>query len=561
MIASALDDWAGLRRGRRHDLAGARLLVAVASAADPEPGRTRLREALGEADRGARLAALWQLVQDVAIDALPATSLVLLGAGLAEAGDREAAGDLLSRAQLRRPGDVRLHHELARVLDALGQSEKAIEHYTAARAIRAEVAHELAHALARRGRTDEAIGVFRDLVERRPTNGMHAVCLAYLLKVQYRRQESVEVTRAAVAASRQAIKARPDDASAYQALGLALWAAGGKSEEALAAFRTTIRRMPGETAARIYVGRITYTSGRYDEAAEVLHEAVRQRPDDAEAWTLLGHVLTAMGRLDAAGDALSEAARLGTDSSDFHSALGWLFLRRGRWGKGADEFERARVNSSRSGDDQLGIAMPGHRSGVDHAGAWYISAVAQLRAGRIEQYRGLCRDMLQRFGDSFTGQAEMVARVCLMCPDDPDVVRAAALLAERVVKDPPPRTLYMLYTAGLADYRLGRYESTLKWVRASREANKTAPLITYRDPYRALTWLVEAMALARLGRAKDARDALAEAEATMAGKFPAEGSGGLYPQPWAEWAHCEIIHREARAVVEDAASPADPSVR
>jgi hypothetical protein len=119
----------------------------------------------------------------------------------------------------------------------------------------------------------------------------------------------------------------------------------------------------------------------------------------------------------------------------------------------------------------------------------------------------------------------------------------------------------MLYTAGLADYRSGRYESALKWVRASREANKTAPLITYRDSYRALTWLVEAMALARLGGAKDARDALAEAEATMAGRFPAEGSGGLYPEPWAEWAHCEVIHREARAVIEDAAFPADPFAR
>jgi hypothetical protein len=183
--------------------------------------------------------------------------------------------------------------------------------------------------------------------------------------------------------------------------------------------------------------------------------------------------------------------------------------------------------------------------------------VAQLRAGRIDQYRGLCRDMLQRFEGSPAGQAEMVARVCLMCPDDPDVVAGAALLAERAVKD-PPRTPYMLYTAGLSAYRSGRNESALKQVRASRAANETAPLITYRDSYRALTRLVEAMALARLGRANDARDALAEAEAIMAGRFPAEASGSLYPEPWAEWAHCEVIHREARAVVEDAAFPANP---
>ena len=190
-------------------------------------------------------------------------------------------------------------------------------------------------------------------------------------------------------------------------------------------------------------------------------------------------------------------------------------------------------------------------------GAWYISAVAQLRASRIDQYRGLCRDMLQRFGGGIAGQAEMAARVCLMCPDDPDVVAAAALVAERAVKD-TPRTPYMLYSAGLADYRCGRHESALKQVRASRAANETAQMIIFRDAYRALTDLVEAMALARLGGAKDARDALAEAEAMMAGRFPAEGSGGLYPEPWLEWAHCEVIHREARAVVEDAAFPDNP---
>src|SRR5262249_43190720 len=165
-----------------------------------------------------------------------------------------------------------------------------------------------------------------------------------------------------------------------------------------AEFRSTIRLMPGETAARIYLGRILFIAGRYDESVEVLHEAARVRPDDAEAWTVLGHVLTATGRVDEASHAVSEAARLGTDGWEFHLALGGLNLRRGCWQVGADECERARVNSSRSGDEQPNTSAPGHRSGVDTPAAWYYSAVAQLRAGRIDQYRGLCCDMLQRFG-------------------------------------------------------------------------------------------------------------------------------------------------------------------
>jgi tetratricopeptide (TPR) repeat protein len=148
-----------------------------------------------------------------------------------------------------------------------------------------------------------------------------------------------------------------------------------------------------------------------------------------------------------------------------------------------------------------------------------------------------------------------------MGPEEPAVIAEATRLVERALKHNPKQP-YFLYTAGLADYRSGWYERALERVRRSREANETEPMIIYRDAYRALTWLVEAMALARQGQADTARDALAEAERWMAGRFPAEGSGGLYPHPWQEWAHCEIIHREAQSVVRwDSIFPADPFVR
>ena len=143
-------------------------------------------------------------------------------------------------------------------------------------------------------------------------------------------------------------------------------------------------------------------------------------------------------------------------------------------------------------------------------------------------------------------------------PDEPIVVGEAAGARRAQPSRARPRGAYAPYTAGLADYRSRLYEKALGRVRRSREVNETAPTFIYRDTYRALTWLVEAMAQARLGRAIEAREALARAEGVMAGRFPTEGSGDLYPEPWQEWAHCEIIRREARAVVEDAAFPADP---
>ena len=55
------------------------------------------------------------------------------------------------------------------------RGDEAIRFYTAARAIRPETAHELAHALEKRGDRDEAIAVFRDLSGLRPGNARHLV--------------------------------------------------------------------------------------------------------------------------------------------------------------------------------------------------------------------------------------------------------------------------------------------------------------------------------------------------------------------------------------------------
>jgi Flp pilus assembly protein TadD len=559
-MTTALDDWADLRRGRRCDPAGARRLVEVANAADLDDWRARLRHALGQADRQDRLAALGELRRTGEFEALSATSLGLLGAGLADAGDRESAYDLLRRAQLRHPHEVRLHHALARVLDAMERPEEAIAHYTTARALRPETAHALAHALVARSRTEDAIDVFRDLIGRRPMNGGHAVCLANLFELQGRGPEAKVVIDKAIAASRRAIAIRPDDASAHQALGLVIWARRNE-EEAIVEFRNTIRLMPRETAARLYVGRILLSQGRYHEAVQVLREAIPLRPSDAVAHSILGYALTATDQVDEATDAFRTALQLGSDRSEIHSSLGRLFMRRRRWQEGADAYERARVYSSRSGDDELQLlaARPGHRVGINNPTAWYLSAVAHLRAGRIGRFRWLCGEMLRRFADGF--EAELVARACLMSPDEPTVVAEAARLAERAVKDLPMGP-YTLYTAGLADYRSGLYESALERVGESRKANEARGIIIYRDAYRALTDLVEAMALARLGRSGAAGEALARAERLMADHIPAEGSDGLYPAGWQEWAHCEIIHREAEAVVRwDPIFPADPFAR
>lgn len=556
-MATALDDWAALRRGRRHDPGGARRLAEVANAADPHDWRMRLRAALGHSRHQKRLEALQELRRTVQEDELTATSLGLLGAGLADAGDREGAEELLRRAQLRHPSEVRLHHELARVLEALARPEMAIAHYTAARALRPDAAHPLAHALNRHDRTDDAIDVFQELIARRPMNGIHAVCLTDLLRLRGRPRDAEKVIDKAIAANRQAIVERPGDARAHQALGLALWSKG-KNDDAIAEFLKTIDLTPDETAPHIHIARILGLLGRYRDAVKEVREAIDLSPDDAGAWTMLGVALATTDQANLAAAAFEKALELGSDSWQLHMGRGGLFMQRGLWREGADAYESARENSSRSLDDEQLWGRPGHRQGIDNSTTWYFSAFAQLRAGRIERYHSLCREMLQRYGDNFGAEAERVARTCLVAPDEPGVIAKAARLAERALKDLPGDP-YTLYTAGLADYRSGRDPSALERVGRSRKANETGGIILFRDTYRALTDLVEAMAQMRLGRTGPAREALARAERRMADRMPAKGAVGLYPFTWQEWFHCEVIHREAEAVVRwDPIFPADP---
>ena len=253
--SAALDDWAAVRRGRRNDPAGAGRLAEAARVADPDPWRIDLRVALATADKDRRREALKALAGTAQFDELGAVSLDLLGNALAQAGELAAAERVLRRAQQRLPGDVWINYDLARVLERLSRRDEAIRFYTAARSLRPETAHELAHVLAAKGQSEEAIGVFQDLTRLRP--GMAGICavLACVERAGSIREEAAVALDAAVAADREAIRLQPDDA----------W--------------------PTSTSAK------PWDQGKLDEAIAEYREAIRLQPDVAMAHNNLGNAL------------------------------------------------------------------------------------------------------------------------------------------------------------------------------------------------------------------------------------------------------------------------------
>jgi eukaryotic-like serine/threonine-protein kinase len=243
-LTAALDDWAAVRRGRGKNAAGAAQLSQAARVADPDPWRNELRTALDQADKAARLTALQALAKTAKFDELGPVSLHSLGAALHSDGDDALAESALRRAQQRHPRDVWVNSELGGVLKKLGRTDEAIRFWTAARAIRPETAHALAHALADRGDFDEAIAVFCDLVALRPKQIQHLGCLRLTLE---ERGQSLQVVAGdierALAPLREAVRLKPDDVEAHTTLGRMLFIQG-KLDEAIAEIRTVKRLEP-----------------------------------------------------------------------------------------------------------------------------------------------------------------------------------------------------------------------------------------------------------------------------------------------------------------------------
>jgi tetratricopeptide (TPR) repeat protein len=156
-------------------------------------------------------------------------------------------------------------------------------------------------------------------------------------------------------------------------------------------------------------------------------------------------------------------------------------------------------------------------------------AAAYLAAGKLQDYRRICSQALQRFANTTDPTfARPVLRACTAAPDAVPDAAALAALARTAL----PRTKQ---DTGLRAAALFRAGNLAEVVRLLDQSDKGLPR-------RADDWLFLAMAQARRGHAADARRSLAEA-----GRWSQDN-----PVPWDERVRTEALRREAAAVVKDA---------
>ena len=307
--AAALDHWAATRRMYRPDPAAAARLARAARAADPDPWRCQLRDALDILDRHERLACLRRLAADARPDVLGPVSLELLGRALDAAGDVTTAERLLVAAQRRHPDDPWINGSLAMIYFDRDQFSEALPYFSATRAIYPESAHWMGDCLAVMGKLDEAEAVFRDLIRRQPEKVDHHGCLGTLLTLMGRSRKAAAIFDATAARVRAALRVRPDQDDVWMDL-VYVSAMQRRTAEVVSAAHEVLRLAPHAYAAHTLLARALCDERRYAESEAEAREAARLKPDTWGAQIDIGTALRHQGKLDEALTAYRRAQEL-----------------------------------------------------------------------------------------------------------------------------------------------------------------------------------------------------------------------------------------------------------
>ena len=200
----------------------------------------------------------------------------------------QVALTLLNDAQQREaPATVaRLYHNLACCLSATGQGDSAIPHFY--RALELDptghdglVQARLGTELLQLGRTQEAVGMLQQAVERAPGHQDTRFNLARALLWEKRWGE-------AASHFEQLLNLNPNDSEAWHQLGLArigqgLW------DEAILALKHSLQLRPGNPQTQAELSDAHLQLGQYAEALEVLHLAGDSNEEaivTRQAWLL-----------------------------------------------------------------------------------------------------------------------------------------------------------------------------------------------------------------------------------------------------------------------------------
>jgi eukaryotic-like serine/threonine-protein kinase len=315
---------------------------------------------------------------------------------------------------------------------------------------------------------------------------------------------------------RAALASRPGEAVGYAAVGDAL---NGQHlrDEATRYYRWAVQIDPKYARGHTNLGNILKAAGPIEEAIACYRRALEADPDYAWAHFDLANTLLEAGRRDAAFEHYRRFHALDPANTHVANVLRADLVWRGKGEEVRREWKKA-----------LEADPPGHD-------AWFGYAELCLFLGDEAEYRRARQDLLRRFGSSSDPYVvERVSRASLLLPASGDELQAAGALAARAVaaKATTPQWIYpyFLFAQGLAEYRLGRFDSAIATMRGD------AGTVMGPAPR-----LVIAMAEDRNGQREKARKTLAEAIVSI--DWSAAQASGRDHWIW------HVLRREAESMI------------
>jgi tetratricopeptide (TPR) repeat protein len=397
-LVNALDWW--MRKEKMSEVGVRDWLRAVLHAADPDPYRDAVRDALLKNDPKK----MADLVGRAEAAEQPSWFVAFLGESPAIPAERRR--ELLTLAVRHRTGDLGLfmalgttyrfnkadaekqlrwfqaaagvaprnsaaHHCLGAALLHSGRFDDAIPRFRTAIEIDEEYA--LAHnglgiALREKGEVDAAIAYLRKAIDLEPKFAAAHTNLGTALYVKRQLDE-------AIACHRKAIAIDHKDAEPHTNLGIAL-EAKGRLDDAIASHREAIALDPEDARFHSNLSIALRMKGELDEAMECCKNAIDLDPKYALAHYNLGQALKAKGRLDDAIASWRKAIALDPKYAPAHTNLGIALLGNGQLDKAIKCFRKAIDLDSKLAEPQnsLGNALK-NQGKVEEAIACYQKAI------------------------------------------------------------------------------------------------------------------------------------------------------------------------------------------
>ncbi len=223
----------------------------------------------------------------------------LLGEAQVANGKSDEALASFDEAVRREPGNARALHDRARLNLKIGKSDAAIEDLRKLVSISTEPSFKslLAGTLAAARRYDEAIELYRQILQSDSSNPEARTALAALLISSGRDKE-------AIAELESLTMAEPDRADLRAQLGELYL--GSDAEKALANYSAAARIEPNQPGHLIGEGSALVKLRRFQEATVVLQRALALKPDSKIEYFIHTNLATALFELDDFANAARE---------------------------------------------------------------------------------------------------------------------------------------------------------------------------------------------------------------------------------------------------------------